>query len=198
MPPLVAKPRTFRELGPVDCDRLARLVARISPGTWTREDAIKENRFEVFHHTRHIVFRFTAGNRNPEEWYANPAWDAWQAELLPIMHAAIASYGFRQPVFPKAMLARLEAGAVIDPHVDGAGSNLRTHKIHVPLITNPHALFTCGEETRHLPAGHACEVNNVGPHGASNLGPDDRIHFIFEVYEADHAAHAAAAADAAV
>ena len=192
MPPRVTKPSHVKDLGPVDSAALAALVARVSDEVWLREDAQKENDFEVFHHTRHIVFRFIEGNRDPANFYTNPAWDVWQPQLQPVMDAAVASYGFRKPVFAKAMLARLEAGQRIDPHTDGAGSNERCHKIHVPLVTNPQALFFVDGENRHLEAGRAYEVNNIVPHGAVNGGDKDRVHFIFEVFDAGLPADAAA------
>lgn len=185
MVPKVEKPHTVRHLGPVAYEPLRRAVTRISEATWQVEDAHKENNFEVFHHTRHIIFRFIENNRDPESFYATPAWDAWKGLLEPIMREAIAPYRFASPRFPKAMLARLQAGQRIDPHYDGAGSNLRTHKIHVPLVTNPEAVFLVRDERVHLEAGNAYEVNNIVSHGGENLGEEDRIHLIFEVYDAD-------------
>lgn len=179
----VRKPAGVRALGPVDTTALVAQVRRLSDRAWAGEDALKENAFEVFHHTRHVIFRFIPRNQNPEDFYSTHAWPLWKGLLEPIMDAVVQPYGFERPVYPKAMLARLEAGAIIDPHVDGAGSNLLTHKIHVPLITNPGALFLTGEDTCHLEAGQAYEVNNIGRHAAMNHGSEDRIHFIFEVFE---------------
>lgn len=179
----VQKPLTVRSLGPVDVAPLVARVRQVSEQTWSSEDTRKENAFEVFHHTRHIIFRFIPENRNPLESYAKEAWPMWRPLLEPVMEAAIRDYGFEQPRFPKAMLARLAAGAIIDPHTDGAGSNLLTHKIHVPLITNPDALFLTGETWTHLEVGQAYEVNNIIRHGVVNRGGEDRIHFIFEVFE---------------
>ena len=81
------------------------------------------------------------------------------------------------------MLARLAAGHGIDPHVDRQPSNPFVHKIHVPLRTNPRALLTIDDHALHLEAGGAWEVNNLVLHAAFNGGAEDRIHFIFEVYE---------------
>lgn len=179
----VRKPAGVRALGPVDTTALVAQVRRLSDRAWAGEDALKENAFEVFHHTRHVIFRFIPRNQDPVDFYSTHAWPLWRGLLEPIMDAVVQPYGFERPVYPKAMLARLEAGAIIDPHVDGAGSNLLTHKIHVPLITNPGALFLTGEDTCHLEAGQAYEVNNIGRHAAMNHGSEDRIHFIFEVFE---------------
>lgn len=179
----VSKPHTVRELGPVDIARLRALVSRISEDVWALEDADKENAFACFHHTRHIIFRFIEGGRDHRVSYDRPVWQAWQGHILPILHAAIEPYGFRSPVFPKVMLARLAAGYGIDRHVDGGGTNLHTHKIHVPLQTSDAAAFTVGDETCYFREGVAYEVNNIRPHAAMNAGTIDRIHLIFEVFE---------------
>ncbi|GAA0283287.1 hypothetical protein GCM10009127_25930 [Alteraurantiacibacter aestuarii] len=187
MAPIVKKPAKVRDLGAVDADRLTAVVQAISKRTWHNENILKENDFDCFHHTQHLVFRFIKQNRDPETFYANPSWDAWKSVLLPVMEAASASYGFRNPQYPKAMLAKLIAGYGIDLHRDGAGSNPRTHKIHVPLITNPEAYFLFENDQVHLTPGRAWEVNNLIRHGGRNDGPEDRIHLIFEVFEGDYA-----------
>lgn len=184
----VTKPDGILDLGPVDIAPLLARVAALGERAWQAENAHKENDFPVFHDTRHIVFRFIEGNRDPECFYDNPAWAFWEPLLMPVMRQAILPYGLADPRFPKAMLARLAAGAVIDPHRDGAGSNLSTHKIHVPLITNPQVRFLTGAHEHEMRVGRAYEVNNVGVHGAINRGAEDRIHFIFEVFDGAQAA----------
>ena len=73
--------------------------------------------------------------------------------------------------------------ATVSTGVDTGGSNLLAHKIHVPLESNPRATMTVDGAEFHLEAGYAFEVNNLLPHGAFNGGAEDRIHFIFEVFE---------------
>ncbi|MFB0613736.1 tryptophan 7-halogenase [Aurantiacibacter poecillastricola] len=181
--PQVALPQTIRDLGPVNVAPLRALVARMSEEFWARHDAAKANKFKVFHHTRHVIFRFPHDVHDPRAFQVYPAWDMMEKELSAVMQEAVRDYGFWQPVFPKAMLARLLAGQVIDTHRDMGRGNLVTHKIHVPLETSKDALFRIGTEEFHLETGRAYEVNNVRLHGASNAGSSDRIHLIFEVFE---------------
>jgi hypothetical protein len=180
----VDKPECIRELGRVDVTVLKELVARVSESVWDAEDERKENKFAVFHDTRHIVFRFIAGMRDHRRFYSTPIWTVWQSHLQPILDQAIVPYGFARPVFPKVMLARLAAGAVIDRHVDGAGANLFTHKIHVPLQTSADARMFIRDRPFHLEEGRVYEVNNLAPHAVENRGSQDRIHLIFEVFNA--------------
>lgn len=181
-PPAVRKPVGVRPLGPVNIAPLRAMLERLSDNVWDREDERKDNDFPCFHHTRHIIFRFIDGNHDARRFRSYPGWTIWHRSLLPVMTEASAAYGFPNPAYPKAMLARLAAGHGIDRHVDGAGSNLHTHKIHVPLRTEPAAVLTVDNVDYHLEEGHAYEVNNIVPHGAYNGGLRDRIHFIFEVF----------------
>ena len=179
----VSKPENISELGTVDISTLKNLVARTSEQVWNLENERKENAFDVFHHTRHIIFRFIEGMRDHRQFLL-------ESDLGYLAGTASArdeqsgyKYDFQNPAFPKAMLARLSAGAVIDRHVDGAGSNLHTHKIHIPLQTNEKAIMFINDEPFHLREGYVYEVNNIVPHAVENLGTEDRIHLIFEVFD---------------
>ena len=178
----VEKPHAMRRLGAVDVAALAKQVARLSETVWEKENAVKENDFFCFAHTRHIIFRFVAAERLGC-FYSMPIWTLWRRWLLPVMTQAVAPYGYAAPLFPKAMLARLRAGRGIEPHRDGDGMNPLTHKIHVPLQTGPQATLTVRGQTLHLPAGEAFEVNNLATHSAFNGESRDRVHLVFEVFE---------------
>jgi hypothetical protein len=180
----VVKPDTIRTLGPVDASALKDVVSRLSERVWTLEDERKENTFAVFHDTRHIILRFIEGNRDHRRFYSNPVWGALCGHVVPIMDQATRAYGFGAPAYPKVMLARLKAGAVIDRHSDGGGSNLFTHKIHVPIQTNDGVRILVEDQPFYLQEGYAYELNNIARHAVENRGQTDRIHLVFEVFDA--------------
>jgi hypothetical protein len=180
----VRKPKDYRDLGDFDVTELSALTKSLPDSLWEIENQRKENNFSVFHHTQHIIFRFTPRNHDPLDYYSNPIWDVWKSRLIPLMDAITEQYAHTDRRYSKVMLARLLAGGEIDMHYDGAGSNLLTHKVHVPLQTNPKALFTIENSTRHLPMGCAVEVNNIARHGVVNRGEAHRIHLIFEHFDA--------------
>lgn len=180
---MIEKTKTIRELGAVDVSSLKRLVQGLSEDVWTAQDAMKENTFFCFHSTSHIVFRFIRGNRDPHHFYDNQIWNFWRDQLLPVMDQVTQVYGYAEPEYPKVMLARLHADGTIDRHVDGAGSHLLTHKIHIPLQTNPQARMYVEPEYHQLEEGKAYELNNIVSHGAENQGDTDRIHLIFESFD---------------
>ena len=183
MLPPVPKPKTIKCLGPVEVAPLLARVRQLSDKAWTAENSGKENDFEVFHKTQHMIFRFIRGNVDALDYYEQPAWPIWASLIQPVMDQAVQAYGYVKPVFPKIMLAKLAAGHDIPSHTDGAGSNLQVHKVHVPLISNPDAVMCVGSDQQHLKVGWAYEVNNIAPHGVRNEGSEDRVHLIFEVHE---------------
>lgn len=183
----VDKPARVRPLGAVGIERVRCQVARLSEKVWRQEDRAKETDTPCFRHTRHVIFRFITGNRDPRCFYSEPIWAVWSSVLLPVMTQATAAYGYTLPVYPKVMLARLGPGGAIDRHIDrsrdGWGSHPFVHKVHVPLETNRRAVLHVDGEDFHLEAGRAWEVNNLAVHGAFNGGDTDRIHLIFEVFD---------------
>lgn len=179
------KTTSVRALGSVDIAALRTAVLAIPEAVWAAENADKPNRFEALGATRHIVFRFID---NPRDWrgsHDRPAWSQWCGLLEPVLAAAVGDYGYARGVFPRVMLARMPPGGIIHPHVDANPAAKWPHKIHVPLTTNPDVVSFFGGEKRHFPVGEAVEVDNLGPHWVRNDGQTDRIHLIFEYYDAD-------------
>lgn len=179
------KTTSVRALGPVDIATLRAAVTAIPEDVWNAENAAKPNRFEVLDATRHIVFRFVDSPRDWRGSHDRPAWAAWRPMLEPVLAQAVRPYGYARGVFPRVMLARMPAGGVIHPHIDANPAAKWPHKIHVPLTTNPGVVSFFGGAEHHFPVDEAVEVGNLGPHWVRNHGDTDRIHLIFEYYDAD-------------
>ncbi len=179
------KTTTIRKLGPVDITALSAAVAMIPESVWQAENAAKPNKFEALDDTRHIVFRFIDGPREWRRSHDRPAWPHWRAMLEPVLAQAVAQYGYARGVFPRVMLAKMPSGGMIYPHIDANPAAKWPHKIHVPIFTSPGVICFFGGAQHHLPVGAAVEVDNLGPHWVRNPGPSDRIHLVFEYYDAD-------------
>ena len=174
-----------RKLGLVDIVALQAAVRGIPEAVWEAENADKPNRLEALDATHHIVFRFIDSGRDWRASHGRPAWPEWRALLEPVMAAAVRDFGYARGVFPRVMLARMRPGGVIHPHIDANPAAKWPHKIHVPLSTNPAVVSFFGGEEHHFPVGEAVEVDNLGPHWVRNAGDTDRVHLIFEYYDAD-------------
>lgn len=60
-----------------------------------------------------------------------------------------------------------------------------SHRIHIPIITNPSAMFIFAEPgvvhlpaLEHLPVGKVYKVDTTQKHSFANFGNTDRLHFI--------------------
>lgn len=185
MHPNPRKTLTARHLGNVDISGIRENILAIPESFWDAENASKPNKFEALDRTRHIVFRFID---SPGDWrksHDRPAWAEWRDRLMPVMEEATRPYGYAHGVYPRVMFARMAPGGVIHPHIDANPAAQWPHKIHVPILTNPRVGFLTGGAIHHFPEGGAVEVNNLGPHAVRNQGDTDRIHLIFEYYDAD-------------
>mgnify|MGYP003578114808 CR=1 FL=1 len=182
------KTTSVRRLGHVDIARLREAVLAIPDATWDAENAAKPNRFEALDRTRHIVFRFVSDFQDWRKHYELPLWSSWRALLEPVMAQAVAPYGYATAEFPRVMLARMAPGGVIKPHRDANPAAKWPHKIHVPLLTNDGVVFFIDGIGHHFVEGEAVEVSNMAVHAVENNGDTDRIHLIFEYYDADQPA----------
>ncbi|WP_330946718.1 aspartyl/asparaginyl beta-hydroxylase domain-containing protein [Thermomonas sp. LB-4] len=179
------KTSSVRQLGVVDIEALRSAVLAIPEAVWDAQNAEKPNKFEALDRTRHIVFRFVDSTRDWRGSHDRQLWKEWRNLLEPVLHGSVRDYGYARGVFPRVMLARMAPGGVIQPHIDANPAAKWPHKIHVPLLTNPQVGFQIGDTIHHFPVGSAVEVNNLGPHAVRNDGDTDRIHLIFEYYDAD-------------
>tara|TARA_B100000085_G_scaffold135669_1_gene123518 strand:+ start:1317 stop:1955 length:639 start_codon:yes stop_codon:yes gene_type:complete len=85
------------------------------------------------------------------------------------------------------ILALMPGNHTLIPHKDNGYSLMRTHRTHIPLITNKDVLFKVGEkvassESKHMNVGEIWEINNARIHEVNNNGNDDRIHMIVNYY----------------
>jgi hypothetical protein len=174
----------FRHLGSTGVSTLLDRVERVPESTWVSENEGKPIKINNLTDTQHITFRYVDNFDDVFDFRDFPIWEEWKDTLLPIMEQAAASLGYTDFRFPRAMLAKLPAGSKILPHTDGKASHY-IHKIHVPLVTNAGTTFHVGDQAMHIPAGEMYEVNNKRVHAVENDGDFDRIHFIFECYNAE-------------
>lgn len=82
--------------------------------------------------------------------------------------------------FIRALLTRLPSGASIRPHIDEGESLKRCHRIHLPIVSNPHSFFSVGQTRFHMPEGELWEINNRRVHAVENKGTEARIHLILD------------------
>lgn len=83
-------------------------------------------------------------------------------------------------VWGRSRFMGLAPGREVPPHID-IHYYWRTHlRIHIPVITNPGVLFTCGDETVHMAAGECWVFNSFLRHDVQNKGDAQRIHLVLD------------------
>jgi len=178
----IQKTKTVRPLGEVSIEDIKDDVLNITEELWDRENDQKPNKFQEFHSTKHIVFKFVKDMNDCRTSYYLPLWEEWKERLWPILQAAVKDYDYEHGEFCRIMLARLSANSQISIHKDGNAAATFPHKIHIPIQTNDECSFFINPDTYHFEEGKAYEVNNLTHHMAENNGDIPRIHLIFEYY----------------
>jgi hypothetical protein len=83
-------------------------------------------------------------------------------------------------VWGRSRLMGLEPAAEVPAHVD-VNYYWRTHlRIHIPVITNPEVIFTCGDESVHMKAGECWVFDSFRWHDVQNSGKDKRVHLVLD------------------
>ena len=83
-------------------------------------------------------------------------------------------------VWGRSRFMGLAAGREVPQHID-INYYWRTHlRIHIPVITNPDVLFTCGDETVHMAPGECWIFDSFRWHDVQNRGSEQRIHLVLD------------------
>lgn len=155
------------------------------------EFAARQNAFRVHSQTRSIPFRWT----NPTSSDAHPivtvplATPPALAEAVTQFLDRIRDHYAGRVVI--AVLAELAPGGDILPHRDSGPIHARTHRCHLPIVTNPDVDFLIDGEVFHLEPGQAYEVDNLRGHAVKNRGTGRRVHLVCSVLPSADAARAA-------
>ena len=169
---------SLRELGPVDSGPLIDAVLGMNEEDWQQQQ-YRQNAYEVHVNTQSLVMVFCQGW--PElQVTREPAWDALKETAVPLMRHIIDNFYPPGGSVIRAMAAKLVAGGVISPHRDSHASFTNSHRIHIPLTTNPGVRFMINGRPHRFKVGEAYEINNQQNHSVMNSGTEDRITFIFD------------------
>lgn len=168
----------LRELGPVDSQPLIDTVLGASAEDWNQQ-AYRQEEYEVHKQTESLIMLFCDGWPDMQI-SKEPAWDLLKDVAVPLMRNIIETHYQPGGNVIRAMAAKLKAGAVISPHWDSHESFIVSHRIHIPITTNPGVRFMINGRPYRFKVGEAYEINNQKNHSVMNSGSEDRITFIFD------------------
>jgi len=101
-------------------------------------------------------------------------------DLVGVLTKRLASRLVARGTNYQRMLSVVMPGESIPEHADRQEPGWLT-RVHVPLLTNPHAVFAIDGEANHLEVGRAYLVDTTVMHSVSNGGITSRVHFMFDV-----------------
>ena len=169
---------TLRELGPVDSASLIESILSQDQDAW-KANQHRQQAYDVHHQTESLVMVFCDGWPDMKI-SKESAWDALKETAVPLMRDIIRKHYPAGGSVIRAMAAKLKAGGVISPHWDSHESFIHSHRIHVPVTTNPGVRFMINGRPHRFEVGNAYEINNQKNHSVMNSGAEDRITFIFD------------------
>ena len=105
-----------------------------------------------------------------------PIEDREALERMPCIRALIHEFIPAPPM--RCLLARLNPGATIAPHIDRADYFSHTVRIHVPIFTDPAVLMVCRGRAFHMREGEVWALNNSNQHAVLHDGIQARTHLI--------------------
>lgn len=181
---LVDIKQTQRFLGEVDVQPLKDAILALEPQAW-QEQALRQQSYEVHKDTESIVLLFCDETWPEGEVHQETGWKHLAIAAMPIVNQIIETYYNKGGIVIRAMAARLVAGGRINPHIDALKSFHMSHRIHVPITSNPAVRFMIEGKPYPFEVGKAYEINNQKKHSVLNMGKEDRISFIFDYVPPD-------------
>ena len=170
----------LKELGSYDIEPLKELILAQPEDAWWGNQ-YRQLEYEVHEHTQSIVMVFTDGSGWPNiEVKQESGWDLFKSAALPLMHKILEDHYPPGGTIIRAMAARLQAGGIIKPHHDGHPSFHHSHRIHIPIYTNPRVRFMIDGQPYSFEVGTVYEINNQKRHSVMNKVSEGRINFIFD------------------
>lgn len=183
----IAEP--LKTLGEVDAGPLIDAVLGLDEDAWLA-NINRQNDYEVHKQTQSVVLVFCDGTMKDLEITKESGWDLLSDAAIPVMHDLLGRHYPPGGTIIRAMAAKLLSGGRINPHFDSHATFRHSHRIHVPITTNPRVRFMIDGRPYHLEVGKAYEINNQKTHSVMNSGKEDRITFIFDYMPSDLVARA--------
>jgi hypothetical protein len=169
----------LKPLGPIDIEPLSQAILDLDEDAWLTNEQ-RQNDYEVHRQTQSIIMVFCDGPMNDLVVSKQSGWDLLAEAAVPVMHELIERGYPAGGTIIRAMAAKLLSRGRINPHFDSHATFRRSHRIHVPITTNPRVRFIIDGRPYRMEVGEAYEINNQKTHSVMNSGTDDRITFIFD------------------
>ena len=166
-------PGLLYKIGEVDTSKIEEYVNALTNEQWI-EWALRQNRYKVHSATESYPFIFSEYGEEPKTY--NQDTEIWKV-VKPLIDKLEKFYNKKAGAI---VLVKLKPRTNIIPHTDG-GWFVGTHRVHVPIITDPGILFSLTDKKFHLEKGSIYELNNLVEHGVENPTGVGRVHLMVDI-----------------
>ena len=174
----------LKELGEIDVGALRNAILGLGEKDWLSNEQ-RQNDYEVHRQTQSVILVFCDGPMHDLVVTKESGWDLLADAAVPVMHELIGSAYPPGGTIIRAMAAKLLSRGRIASHFDSHPTFRYSHRIHVPITTNPRVRFSIDGRPYRMQVGQAYEINNQKTHSVINSGNEDRITFIFDYMPPD-------------
>jgi mannose-6-phosphate isomerase-like protein (cupin superfamily) len=174
----------LKELGEIDVDSLRAAILGLGDDEWLSNEQ-RQNDYEVHKQTQSVILVFCDGPMSNLTISKESGWDLLAEAAVPVMHELIGRNYPPGGTIIRAMAAKLLSRGRINPHFDAHPTFRHSHRIHVPITTNPRVRFSIDGRPYRMQVGQAYEINNQKTHSVINNGNENRITFIFDYMPPD-------------
>jgi len=170
----------LKTLGPIDSTPLLNAISQATEAQWLANQ-YRQRKFEVHYQTQSLVMYFLESDLWPKlKVNREPGYELLAEVAQPIMDDIISRYYEPGGVIIRAMAAKLLPGGIIKPHFDKHASFENSHRVHIPITTNPKVRFMINGRPNQFEVGNIYEINNQLQHSVMNKGQEPRVTFIFD------------------
>jgi len=166
-------PGLLFRIGAVDVSEIESEINKLTHTQWIEWD-LRQSRYKVHSATESYPLMFSEYGEDPKTYnVGTPLWNTTQ-------HLISKLETFYNRKVGAAVYVKLKPNTNIRPHTDG-GWFVNTHRVHIPIVTDPRILFSLTEDKFHLEKGSIYEINNLVEHGVENPTDIDRVHLMVDM-----------------
>ena len=166
-------PGLLYKIGKVDTSKIEECVNALTSEQWMEWD-LRQNRYKVHAATESYPFMFSEYGEETKTY--NLDTEIWNI-VKPVVTRVEEFYNRKAII---VALVKLKPKTNIVPHTDG-GWFVHTHRIHIPIITDPRIIFILDTKKFHMESGYVYEMNNLVQHSVINPTDIGRVHLMIDL-----------------
>ena len=170
---------TFRDIGDIDVTPILNLLSENDDWNNAYTELRKKEYPDIHNNVKAIPLQWSLENIGENAEVSAPKTEFYDRYFdNKFFDELFSKFDEGYPI--RIVLAMLKGNSSIATHRDGGESLLNNQRIHIPIITNEHVLFTVSRTTRNLEVGSITEINNEKLHSVENNSSEDRVHLIID------------------